>query len=305
MKRSRDIIGLPVVDLKEGKSLGRVQQLIVNPLTRKVDALEVGERAFLQTKTEVILYEKIRSIGNDVVTVLELEAVEQNRQSAKREQPLKRQLIGTHVITIDGTLAGNVGDYSFNPHDGMLAEIFLITEKPRSYIAFPISMVERFGQDFIIVKANYTDEVKQVMSPPTENTPKQILHSVESRAIDFTLGRQVGSDVTDDHNEIILRKGETVTAETIEQARQKGKLSQLLLAAGVGELLDGIDFTREKLDAGSKKLLDAWHTLRERSHVWFQHKMDDDRPSPAVELRDLWNKLQGTLVHGEIGRAHV
>ena len=62
MKRSRDVVGLPVIELLEGKSLGRVHSLVVNPVTRRVQALEVGERSLLKTKTELIPFEKLRSI---------------------------------------------------------------------------------------------------------------------------------------------------------------------------------------------------------------------------------------------------
>ncbi len=38
----------------------------------------------------------------------------------------------------------------------------------------------------------------------------------------------------------------------------------MLFAAGVGELLEGIDITLEKVDAGSKRLMEAWRMFREQ-----------------------------------------
>ena len=54
MKKSRDIIGLPVVDVCAGISLGRAASLIINPQQRRVEALEVEERTLLKANSQLI-----------------------------------------------------------------------------------------------------------------------------------------------------------------------------------------------------------------------------------------------------------
>lgn len=288
MKNSRDVLGLPVIELTEGRSLGRVQGLIFNPVSRKVESLEVGERSLLKTKTVLVPFNRIRSIGNDAITLHE--DVYTESESAENGG---YKLLGGRLITMDGSLVGTVDDYTFSLEDGTATELLVLVERSRSLLKLPISAVANFGRDFIILNDNYR-EMSSEITPP-DSTTKQFINTVETKAVQFALGREAGQDVFDDEGQPVIRKGETVTADIIDLARAKNRLSNVLLAAGVGELLEGLDFTKEKVDAGSKKLLDAWQRLRHRSHEWVSRRLDDEKISPTGELRELWYQLQNKV----------
>ncbi|WP_050780749.1 PRC-barrel domain-containing protein [Dethiobacter alkaliphilus] len=299
MKKSRDVVGLPVIELSEGKLLGRIHSLVINPATRSVAALEVGERSLLKTKTELIPFASIRSIGGDAVTLQSHDAVQQADEQPELAALMDRKIIGTKVVTVDGSLAGTVEELSFTAEDGALTEIFLLVDKTREHLALPVAVVENFGRDFIIVNADYLVQAREAEAvDTTDRMGRQIPHSLEAKAIEFVLEREAGQDVTDDDGNFIIRKGETVTIDVISHAREKNRLTQVLIAAGVSELLEGLDFTREKLDTGSKKLLESWQSLRDRSHEWLVRRLEDDRPGPTSELRELWFQLQGRLAQG-------
>ncbi|MCR3922053.1 MAG: PRC-barrel domain-containing protein, partial [Firmicutes bacterium] len=282
----------------EGRSLGRVQGLVVNRKTKRVAALEVGERALLKTNTELIPFVQLRSIGNDAVTIMSAEAVQPADEQPELASLAESQLLGTRVVTVDGTFAGTVEDFSFNPEDGALAELFMMIEKPRAHLAFPVTVVENFGRDFVIVNKDYKIQVREAEHAVPDHTAQQLVRSLESKAVDFAIGRSVRQDVFDEDGGPIIRKGETVTTEIVESARAKNRLTQLLFAAGVGELLDGVDFTREKLDSGSKILMDTWQSLRGRSQEWLSRKLDDDISGATTELRELWVQVQSKVTQG-------
>ena len=299
MKKSRDVIGLPVIELMEGKSLGRVHSLVINPTTRTVVALEVGERSLLKTKTELVPFTMIRSIGGDAVTLQSHDAVQQAEEQPELAALMEKKLIGTRAVTVDGTLAGTVEELAFNEADGAMTEIFLLVEKTRAHLALPLSVVDSFGRDFVIVNEDYLVQARQVEASGAADRPgRHFAHSVEVKAIEFVLGREAGQDVTDEDGTFIIRRGETVTIDVISDAREKNRLTQVLIAAGVSDLLEGLDFTKEKLDSGSKKLLESWEHLRGRSHEWLARKLEDDRPGPTSELRELWFQLQGRMAEG-------
>jgi uncharacterized protein YrrD len=298
MKKSRDVVGLPVIELKEGKSLGKVHSLVVNPESRRVEALEVGERTLLKTRTELIPFGKLRSVGTDAVTLQDVDVLLPTENGPEAEETAERRLIGSRMVTEDGTLAGTIEDFSFDPANGTLVELFVSGEKNKTYFALPLDAVHNFGRDFVIVREDYLSVAREIDAVGSDRSSRQIVHSLEVKAIEFALGREAGQDVMDEDGEPVIRRGEKVTSEIIDTARRKNRLTQLLIAAGVGELLEGVDFTREKLDAGSKKLVDAWHSLRGRSHEWLSRRLEDDRPSPTGELRELWYQLQGRLAQG-------
>ncbi|MBT9168396.1 MAG: hypothetical protein DDT19_01741 [Syntrophomonadaceae bacterium] len=298
MKKSREVVGLPVIDLKEGKGLGRVYSLIVNPSSRRVEAIEVGERVLLKTKTELLPFDKLRSIGPDAVTLMKQEDLIDAQQQPELASLLEKKLLANKVVTAAGSLVGTVDDFSFNPADGNLAELFINTEKPRVSLVLPLTVVESFGRDFIIVEEDYLVKSWEIEAVSSDRSGSQIVRSLEVKAIEYALDREAGQDVYGEDGIPIIHKGEKVTSENIDLARKKNRLTQLLIAAGVGELLEGMDYTKEKLDAGSKKLLDSWQSLKGLSHEWLSRRLDDDRSSPTGELRELWLQLQSKLAKG-------
>jgi uncharacterized protein YrrD len=295
LKRSREVMGLPVIELREGKSLGRVHGLLVNPAGRCVAALEVGERSLLKTKCELVTYDLIRSIGTDAVTLHGFTAGTAPCEPTP-DTLTEKKLTGSRVVTADGTLVGTVEDFTFVEASGAIAELAVTVEKAKHNLLLPVETVENFGKDFIIVREDFRTAAKEVS--PGERPAKQLVQSLEHKIIDLALDREAGQDVLDEQGGAVIRKGEKVTPEVIERARETNRLAHVLIAAGLGEVLEGLDFTREKLDAGSKKLLETLQHLRE-SPLWpLSRRTGEDRQGPTGELRDLWHELQGKISRG-------
>ncbi|NLN07425.1 MAG: hypothetical protein GX167_07395 [Firmicutes bacterium] len=259
MKKAKEVAGLPVIDITTGSLLGNVQELIIDHRTRKVAAVVVGERAFLKARTEIIPYTDVRTIGHDAMMIAGGEAAEDPRFETMREHGVT----GKQLITADGTLAGSVTDYAFQPADGQLAELYVISEKQRKSFAVPVAVVENFGRDFIILRNDYQTQVRP-LNTAGEHTPRRLVRTLETRAVEFALGRPAGSTVTDDEGAIIIRKGQTVTREHVEMARRRGKLAQLLLAAGAGEIWESmldvkdiLTHLQDKVNAGGQVLEQA------------------------------------------------
>ena len=166
MKKSRDIIGLPVVDVCAGISLGRAASLIINPQQRRVEALEVEERTLLKANSQLIPFNQIRSIGSDAITVLNREVSQLRDETAAHNNLRQSKLPGTKVITADGNLVGTVEDFSFYPTDGALTEFFIMQEKQRSLLVCPVTVIETIGSDFIVVSENYLTEAQPANISP-------------------------------------------------------------------------------------------------------------------------------------------
>ncbi len=293
LKSAKDVIGLPVIELSEGKSLGRITALVFNPVARRIEALEVGERSLLKTKMQQIPFSLVRSFGDDAVTLHGFTSEQEEKEG--KDEIIEKKLPGSRLVTVDGTLVGTVEDFSFNTENGSLIDLYVALEKT-GHLKLPLAVAENFGSDFIIISQDYMKQATRMGG--NEGAAKQLVHSVEAKAIQFALNREAGQDVFDEEGTAVIRKGETVTGEVIELAREKNRLSHVLLAAGVGELLDGLDFTKEKLDTGSRKLLETWQSLRNRGQEWMSRRIDDERTGPTGELRELWFQLQSSVSKG-------
>ncbi|NLM46821.1 MAG: hypothetical protein GX200_08470 [Firmicutes bacterium] len=259
MKKAKEVAGLPVIDINTGSLLGNVQELVIDHQARKVAAVVVGERAFLKARTEIIPYADVRTIGHDAMMVASSEMVEDQRLEAMREYGVA----GKQLITTDGTLAGSVTDYAFQPADGQLTELYIISEKQRRSFAVPVAMVENFGRDFIILRNDFQMQARP-LTTAGEETHRRLVRTLETKALAYAVGRPAGSTVTDDEGAIIVRKGQTVTREHVAMARRRGKLAQLLLAAGAGEIAgsmlemkDILARLQDKVSAGGQKLEQA------------------------------------------------
>ncbi|HHX75731.1 MAG TPA: hypothetical protein GX699_12575 [Firmicutes bacterium] len=268
MKKATEVAGLPVIDINTGSLLGNVLELVVDHTTRKVAALVAGERAFLKAREEIIPYTDVRTVGGDAVMVACSEVAEDPRHAALREHGV----IGRQLITADGTLAGSVTDYAFHPADGTLAELYFSSEKERTGLVLPAAMVENLGRDFIIIRTDYRTQVRPAGGMDGGHTARELVRTLETKAVEFALGRPAGANVADDEGAIIISRGQTVTREHLEEARRRGKLAQLLLAAGAGEFREGMleikdiwERLQDKVSAGGHALE---QTTREKMRAY-------------------------------------
>ena len=59
---------MPVISLAEGQQIGIVKALVINPLLKSITALMVEQKGWFKEQ-KYIPYSKVRSVGNDVLTI--------------------------------------------------------------------------------------------------------------------------------------------------------------------------------------------------------------------------------------------
>jgi uncharacterized protein YrrD len=272
--RAKLMKGYPVVALDDGSLLGRVQDLIINPAGKKVEGLLVGEKGLLKGKSQIIPYQQVHNIGKDVITIKSKKGLALEEDQPQRELFKDYSFSGNSVISNEGDYLAKIQDFTFLIDTGKIESLLLYDirgrEKINKNVYLSIEGVLNLGKDYVIVNADYTSYLRE---EEREEEPARIkipVYSLEMRAIEFALEKEAAHTVKDIHGEVIIEKGEKVTHEIIDKARSTGRLYQVLFAAGVGELLDSIDYTVEKLDQGSTLLLQAWQNLKNKSRYIFK-----------------------------------
>lgn len=263
MKRSKDIIGLPVIDISRGTELGKTKRIFIDATQKKVVALELSNKKPTGTQWNILELPNVKNIGKDAVTV-DSETALKEASDTKKSSP---EIIGMKVLSEDGSIVGNINDYSFSLPTGSIEELYIQADRIfKKYSTILAQEIINIGEDYVITsQIKVRDEEKDTSSTyeQIKDSSKSFTHSLEIKAIKFALGKQVKSDVYLEKGLLLISKGETVTSETIDKARQAGKLHTLLIATGVGEILEGLDYTWEKLDAGSKRLMESWQKFKE------------------------------------------
>ncbi len=176
MMRAKIIKGFPVVSLEDGAMIGKVQELLVDPSEKKVEALLVGEKGFLKGRTQFISYSRVNNIGKDVITVEPGRQLVTADVHAHLENLKKYSFLGNNVITQDGDYLARVQDYTFNPQTGKIENLLLYDFREELNIEKEMFLsmegVLNLGRDYIIVRSNYLEyfhKPSEKEEPASEN----------------------------------------------------------------------------------------------------------------------------------------
>ena len=155
MARYEFVKGLPVVTMAEGKKVGKVDDLVVDPERKAVRWLRLHRGGLLGGERLWVSVEAVRGVGEDAVTI---NAETDARAPADAPEALalvkaRREIIGNKVITESGQHLGEVRDYEFDP--ATFALTFLAVSQARNVVGEVLTIgadkVVAIGEDAIVV----------------------------------------------------------------------------------------------------------------------------------------------------------
>lgn len=157
MVKSRRLLGLPVIDIENGKAVGRVSRLVVDPRARRVMAMVVGTGPWAREE-QLLLWNRARGVGSAAVTVNTSQALV--RAGALPElQPLLRRptrIYGARVLTEDGTYLGNVDELILDAATGQVTQVLLaptgLGARLRPPLALPADCLVVMGEDAVVAR---------------------------------------------------------------------------------------------------------------------------------------------------------
>lgn len=111
MKKSVEILGLPIISITEGRELGMSKTLLIDAKNGSVAAITI-EDADWYRGVKLIPYESVIAIGDDAVTVTNSENILTLDAAGDYESLLDENIrvIGTKAITKTGTIQGQVSE---------------------------------------------------------------------------------------------------------------------------------------------------------------------------------------------------
>ena len=110
----------PVVSLEDGRKLGRVSDLLIDPQTKSLAAFEIeGDEG-----KSVLPRDHVRNIGDDAITVDSVSAT-QSGANALPGLALFSSLQGKKVVDSAGTLLGELDDVEIDPTTGQISTVLV------------------------------------------------------------------------------------------------------------------------------------------------------------------------------------
>ncbi|MEO6457464.1 MAG: PRC-barrel domain-containing protein, partial [Chloroflexia bacterium] len=257
--------GLPVVTFNRGTKIYDVEDLIMDPERRQVLALVVDEKSAFHS-AKAVPFGRINTIGPHAVIVPDGRAViDVNRDPVLKGLYNDQVIRGLRVLSEDGRKLGQVHDMVFDDKTGEIrgydvsvgGRLLNITQGTRW---LPMDRVINIGQRIVYVPAALADEFEQEMgglsgmlegagdkartagaklNEQLVQAGDKVRETLPMRAGSLAVGKQAHESVSDAEGNVIIMKGDMVTEEHMERARQTGKLPQLLLATGKGLGMQG------------------------------------------------------------------
>ena len=111
MKKSVEILGLPIISITEGRELGMSKTLLIDAKNGLVAAITI-EDADWYRGVKLIPYDSVIAIGDDAVTITNSENILTLDDAGDFENLLDENIrvIGTKAITKSGTIQGNISE---------------------------------------------------------------------------------------------------------------------------------------------------------------------------------------------------
>ena len=135
MKKSVEIIGLPVISITEGRALGMSKTLLIDAKNRSVAAITIEDEDWYRG-VKLLPYSSVIAIGEDAVTITNSENILTLEDAGDYEAMMDAniKIIGTKAITKSGTIQGkvveiyvgengNIEKCEIESRDGSLSEI--------------------------------------------------------------------------------------------------------------------------------------------------------------------------------------
>ncbi|PKM81437.1 MAG: photosystem reaction center subunit H [Firmicutes bacterium HGW-Firmicutes-14] len=167
MKKSRKFISMPIVSLEEGIQIGSVRNLVVDPAKQDIAAIIVDQRRWFREQ-KIIPYAKVRSIGNDAITIDQSANVQKSVSLPQILKLMKENInpIGARVITESGTVLGEVDEYYIDEETGKILQLEISGKLLESLFKgkglMSAEYIRTFGSKIIVVRDGTEEKLEKL-----------------------------------------------------------------------------------------------------------------------------------------------
>lgn len=160
MRKIKELLGLPVLDLSTGKQIGEVKDVVIDAEKFQMVGLILAHANWFHSARS-ILTGQIRSIGEDTITVLNETAI---MDTAVLDQAnyisLRETLLGKHIVTAGGKTVGTLSDIVVDEETGALTNYevsdSVIQDLLEGRRIIPLPTAQKIGAEAVIVPDTFS-----------------------------------------------------------------------------------------------------------------------------------------------------
>lgn len=153
MKKSIEIVGLPIVSITEGKELGIAKSILIDPNARTAAALLVDDGKWYWG-AKFLPFQSITGLGESAIIVESCTSLQNVENVPELEKLLQDEvkIIGTKVLTRTGRIQGRVTEIVVDIGGKIVA--CDIEDAEGNVTSLPAEQVITFGKDVLIMTDN-------------------------------------------------------------------------------------------------------------------------------------------------------
>ena len=180
MKKSVEIIGLPVISITEGRELGMSKSLLIDAPNGSVAAITIEDEDWYRG-VKLLPYSSVIAIGEDAVTITNSENILTLEDAGDYEAMMDAniKIIGTKAITKSGTIQGKVVEIYIG--DNGKIEKCEIEGRDGSLSEIVSEQISIFGKQVTVIDSDFEKKTEIIASveTPAVAAPKTEVPKVE------------------------------------------------------------------------------------------------------------------------------
>lgn len=258
MKKTVEIIGLPVVSILTGDEMGKVRELLINATTRTVAALVVDEgKWYLGAK--LLPYQHIAGLGEYAVTIDNKDHLISAAAAPEMESILiaNVKIVGSKVLTRSGRITGKISEIFVGDKGKIIScemkdvsgeiveipdrriitygkEVTIIAETDEEISVATIKELA-VTKDTTFVPASSDAAVEEDVVDGTQSLTDEIVPETSANNLNekhrrYLLGKKAARRIETDNGMIIVEKGGEITEEVLQKAKLAGKYVELSMS---------------------------------------------------------------------------
>ena len=173
MKKSVEILGLPVISITEGRELGMSKSLLIDAKNGTIAAITIEDEDWYRG-VKLLPYSSVIAIGEDAVTITNSENILTLEDAGDYEAMMDAniKIIGTKAITKSGTIQGKVVEIYVG--DNGQIEKCEIEGRDGSLSEITSEQISIFGKQVTVIDSNpeKKTEIVAPMEAPAVEAPK-------------------------------------------------------------------------------------------------------------------------------------
>ena len=240
MKKSVDILGLPVISITEGRELGMSKTLLIDAPNRVVAAITIEDEDWYRG-VKLIPYDNVIAVGDDAVTVNHSENILTLDAAGDFETLLDDNIrvIGTKAITRTGVIQGTITEI-FIGKDGSIEKCEItapegstseVTADQVSILGKEVTVISPEGDagkksdaaDAPAASAVTTSAEEPAAEPATEPAAEESAASAETPAEDTAAAAEPSAEPTIEELAVEDAPAETPAAEAAAEEPAEDK----------------------------------------------------------------------------------